>query len=737
MTIFRIYGCKFAIDIMYEPIKFFIMKKALFFILALWSGLPVAYGTALTIADVDSLRSSAPDSLSRSLEEVTVTASTVERTGNQERITITRDLRQGAVNTVQMLGNIQGMFLNRSNNSLTYMGSDKIVILVDSMEKDVDYVKALNHMRFDKIDVVHNPTGKYSDYDVLINLRRKEVYEGYEGMLSGAADIYVGDRNGKNHNFGHGVTQNSFTYTRDKWNFFVSQNYDWQDNAYSEFSETSYPLNNFKEAVISGSDKEPNHRDYSRNSGSYIGVDYDINKNHSLSLTYYLGNTSIDNYSNTLMLSGDMSAFNPDTIQSSVTFRDKGYRHTIGVYYRGRSGLWSYNANFNYTNNGWRTWSHNRRSSGFFLEDNRRNQQNYIWGNAEVSRRTSDGKWYFALGYMNYWKEYWIKRLSTLDLLSKTINRRNDVYITASYNPSPDWSVGISGSLQMVSNQSQAQDESYLLNSISAWGFHKFSNKAWMRVNYYSAYNQPSISQISDYGQFSDSLLWSGGNPSLRAYTSHRVTVTAGLFNIFNVEGVAFFAPKSFASIVEMREGMRPDGTIGPYAATQWQNTNLRQWHISVSASKRIGRFGLNALARWQDIYAEYHDFSHHMSGPAGYFSANYNDNAKQLYVQLVYQISSAFSAAPQSEGKNLSDYMLLYVQKSFLKGKLTASCSYIIPLHILSGKSWSRTESPVLQSYVYSNNQFRNNNRLSLSIVYRFSGGKSVRKYNREMRQD
>lgn len=85
---------------MYEPIKFFIMKKALFFILALWSGLPVAYGTALTIADVDSLRSSAPDSLSRSLEEVTVTASTVERTGNQERITITRDLRQGAVNTV-------------------------------------------------------------------------------------------------------------------------------------------------------------------------------------------------------------------------------------------------------------------------------------------------------------------------------------------------------------------------------------------------------------------------------------------------------------------------------------------------------------------------------------------------------------------------------------------------------------------------------------------------------------
>ena len=41
----------------------------------------------------------------------------------------------------------------------------------------------LQHIRFDRMEIVHNPTGKYQGYDVLINFHTKENYEGYEGYV--------------------------------------------------------------------------------------------------------------------------------------------------------------------------------------------------------------------------------------------------------------------------------------------------------------------------------------------------------------------------------------------------------------------------------------------------------------------------------------------------------------------------------------------------------------------------
>lgn len=677
------------------------------------------------------------DSLHRSLGEVTVTASNIERKGNHDLITITSSMRKGAVNTVQMLGSIQGMMLNRADNSLKYLGSDKIIILVDSVEKDVDYVKNLNHLRFDKIDVIHHPSGKYSEYDVLINLRKKEVYEGYEGNLRVDGELFTGHRNGCGHDFGYGGESGSFTYTRGRWNFFVQEHFNWRDNASSKYSEISYPLNNYRDAVITNRDGSPNQRDYARNRGPYLGVDYDINKNHSVSLTYYLGTTSIDNYTRATMLAGSLDALGSDTLSSAVTFRDKGYRHTVGLYYRGRTGLWGYNANVIYTNNGWRTWSRNERSSGFLIEDNRRNQQNYTWGNAEVNRRTKDGKWYFALGYMNYWKEFWIKRLSTGQKISETVNRRNDLYLSTSFNPSSDWSMGLNGSVQFISNESDGVREDYVLNSFGGWLYRRFSGKVWARINYNSSYNQPFITQITDYGQFTDSLQWSGGNPALRAYTSHTVNVSIGLFNMLTLVGACYLAPDAFSQVAETREGMRPDGTYGPYVATQWQNTSYREWGVGISAYKTFGKFRFNIFAKWTEIRAEYKDFCHHKAGPSGNFMVGYDDSRRLLSIQLYYAVNNGYSASPQSESESKIDMVQLYVQKSFLKGRLAAFCSYIAPLHIMSGKSWTEMQSPAMHGYSYSNTQFRSDNKFTVGLIYRFSGGKSVRQYNREMRND
>ena len=103
------------------------------------------------------------DSLSRTLDEVVVEAETIKRDGNHDIITITREMRKNSFNTAQMLGKIPGMHVDYSSNTLEYFGRRNIKILMDSVEKDEDFIKKLSHIRFDKVDIIRDPTGRYSD----------------------------------------------------------------------------------------------------------------------------------------------------------------------------------------------------------------------------------------------------------------------------------------------------------------------------------------------------------------------------------------------------------------------------------------------------------------------------------------------------------------------------------------------------------------------------------------------
>nr|WP_303216846.1 hypothetical protein [uncultured Prevotella sp.] len=110
------------------------------------------------------------------LSEVVVTASNVIRRRDSDLVLVTRDMRRGSFNTAEMLGKVPGFLYNRSTKSLSYYGEENVKILVDSLEKDAGYIKGLHHLRFDKLDVIPNPKGKYEGYAVLVNLHTREIY---------------------------------------------------------------------------------------------------------------------------------------------------------------------------------------------------------------------------------------------------------------------------------------------------------------------------------------------------------------------------------------------------------------------------------------------------------------------------------------------------------------------------------------------------------------------------------
>ena len=130
------------------------------------------------------------------LSEVVVIGDSVFHYPDKDVYRITKHMRKGSYNTAQMLDKVPGLSYNYATKSLSYLGDKNIIILVDSVEKDVEYIKNLRHIRFSKVEVIQNPRGKYESYDAIINLCRKTDYEGYENNLYGYVDFHPSDRNG-------------------------------------------------------------------------------------------------------------------------------------------------------------------------------------------------------------------------------------------------------------------------------------------------------------------------------------------------------------------------------------------------------------------------------------------------------------------------------------------------------------------------------------------------------------
>ena len=99
----------------------------------------------------------------------------------------------------------------------------------------------------------------------------------------------------------------------------------------------------------------------------------------------------------------------------------------------------------------------------------------------------------------------------------------------------------------------------------------------------------------------------------------------------------------------------------------------------------------------------------------------------------ILYNIGNGASVTPQAYSTEYADRFRVSVQKSFLRGKIDLSLSYWIPIHLMSGNSKQWLHSLPLNTYTWSNNQFREDNKIMLRLSYRLNKGATVRKINIE----
>lgn len=684
----------------------------------------------------DSLAAAQNDSvrLSMMLDSVLVEGSNVVRYADRDVWRITKKMRKGAVNTAQMLANIPGVECNYATNDLTYKGKSNILLLVDSLEKPDSYVKDLHHMRFYKIDVIPHPAGRYAGYDVVINLHTKPNYEGYEGNLSSFLSAFPTDANGKGKNIAGYNSSASFTYTKNKWNFVTLLNYRGNQTESDDFtSEKTYTLNRLKETSLKGSSTGKENK----YTGAYVAVDYQINPRHSLSLSYNYAGSDGESAFRANLIREYLDGNTQEHIQKNMESETVDGRHTWGAYYRGRTDAWHYELNFNYTHERSDFDYQFRQNETFATESHQKDRMNYLWLNTELNRKFFDDKFYVGVGYTFNVKNYEQRDRLDDDLLSENKYARHEFWTKLSYVFGPHTQANATFTAQTVRTSTAGFHETNLYYRMSGRVYHQFNKNISATLNYYNDVTYPQLSQVTNYGYFTDSLSWRAGNPTLRTSVQHSAYLECDFFDLFSVELGGSYEPNLIQQIVESRYGLLPSGKDGFYSYSAPQNTKYRSLWACLYAYKRVKDIRLNASLRYYHHKAWYKDMEHTNPSLAFRLSANYYNDKHQLSAYLSYSLENFNTASVQGWSDKNFDYITMNLSKSLLDGHLHVSLEYLPPLHFTRMETKSRSETPAQTVAETVGLKKYNGNRFSFSIRYKFYGGKSVRQYQREMRDE
>ncbi|MCD8291446.1 MAG: hypothetical protein LUC91_08095 [Prevotella sp.] len=691
------------------------------------------------LSEKDSLRlDSIEAALTDSLKQVEVNASNIVHLRDKDVIYITREMRKGSYNTGELLGKVPGMTYNNLTKELRYQGQTKILILVDSLEYNEKYIKNLHHIRFNKIEIIPNPKGKYANYDIIINLCRNEKYEGWEIEGEYSLVLSPGDRNMLNTPFDHAEWYPAWTYTRNKWNFYANYYGKFDQEGTDILSTTQYLLNNYTEEVIKNPDVTRNQKTHDRFHGVNVASDYQFNKHNSVSISYRYMWSDNDKSKPETVVRSDLYGNVQDTIGSTSFSTDRWNYHQFASFYRGGKGAWNYSASLNYNRLTSNTTYNLKKTSGYETTDNRWSRMDHTYGKAEVNRRFLQEKIYWAIGYDDLWKHYKQQRTETHESLTDYTLKQSTVWTYGNFNVTEKASLSVLASITTNKTKGDEAKDRYLSWRGDLTYYQKMKAEQWLRLNYSCSVSNPDLNKVTSYGQFSDSLTWSGGNPQLRSSVSHWARLQYYFLKCLAISVEDTYQPRTFDNITTLEYGELQNGMEGYYAATMPQNAKWNKASINIDFTKQIGNLTLSANASFWRVGGKYNSFKHYVNGCQYAAEIQYYIEKWQLSPLINYSGGSNQGGWAQGYSKKNYDWLYLVLTKYLCKQRLQILFLYTVPVHLTSGRDMYVIDTPATFSHVVNSNfNYNVNNHVELVIRFNFGGGKSVRQYNREMSEE
>lgn len=637
----------------------------------------------------------------------------ISRNALSQTYIITDSVRAGTNNALQLFDKLRGISVDFSSDAVRIGQYRDVPVLLNGREVGSDYIKNLNPARIKKIEVLRNPKGKYSAYDIVLDVTLNENYEGYDVAVFGSDDQLF-DSGGHWTNVGANMT-----YTMRKWNIYASASayhgraFGADSYKYELLDETTGTLTG--EETAAENHRDPNSYSSDSQANASLGADYTIAKGHTLSVQTWhkqLYNKGLHEYNDLsdLLISRSNSGYN-------------GLNSTTGLFYRGNvknklilSSDLTYNyygvrENYDYTRGGITDNDLNYRSRKNYWRFNA--QAYYIFNTV----------WGLQLGYTFTNKDYSSDDRRTGANLFKSAETRHQPYILLQTHPTPDIDLAI-GSQFLYDHQDNGLESAGHFSWMPIFKFYwEPIEWLWLSADYYCDVEYPNLDALSTVTSQANSIVWNVGNPYLKPLVMHYTEFYLGFEDIIELNYMIKRSTNDLTPWYEVGNGMvyatqRGSDYLHQYAGIDGDWDIPGNFNINLTLNYQWYKRRLSGTSEWNKGDTYYGDLTLSWTG------------VKHLRLQGEYFLRYDINPLLQGRQYSSSDALSLTAVATFFKDRLAVTLSYYIPETTLPPRQYTAvTVGPF--TYAAYNDSRTWNNQLRLSLRYNIGKGKVTRSRN------
>ena len=665
------------------------------------------------------------------LEGVTVKASKRKIDLDRQEVIITKEMKSRAPNVNELLNQVNGITYDRYNNQLSVDGHTNILILVNGLKKDYNYIQSLNPDRILKLQIIRDPGGRYGleGYYAVINIVLKDNYQGVDTYVVGSAlfdpDAPVSHVNIHQHDIANLI------YTKGKVNFYINQSYYNNQFWIDSLIEKRFYVNGFRQ-VKQGIDNPVYYHGQMHNITT--GIDYQINPLNVVSLelksTMVPFDPSAENSTSYVQNFWD-SVLVADYVETAIN-RNGSWYYGGTVFYKGSFSKLDIESDLNLG----RDLSHSQTQllqDGNYLVDNEvDNQTDALEFNAEGTYYMGNLSLNAGLGYITRSLTYQTinhsGQLSGEEATgqSQDVRLRSYGYISWKMNNTVSLKVGSAVERYLYSGP-EGDYRQWITQPFVNFQLRMLNDLLVLTAKYRANTTYPTAQQLNPAVVVLDSGIAQMGNPSLHPYVINNLSVNMQIMKgLLTVEPYYSFSNNYIALIGRSLDDM-PYNVVYSYENVgKYINRGLRVNFIVPFSKSVIWKNDMDFY--WSDIQYDTEETNvHDWTGSSQLIYYN----PKVLTAGLLYQNYLSKRITAQGYRSNGNDFIGMFAQKGFFDQKLTLTLFYIFPLHP-DGK-WinytleNYTQTPVFEQYQRIDLSLLKN-IFNVELEYRFSRGKVMK---------
>lgn len=656
---------------------------------------------------------------------------------------ITDDHKLGSTAAKDVLNRLPGISYDEYSGRLKVDNDANILVLVNGVEKNQEYVQNLEPERLLRVETVRDPGGRYGleGYSAIVNIILKDDYKGTEVYLEESQLVDINTRKSKLDLLilSLGATYN---FTHNKLNVYGAANLSRRGFKIESSTETNY-ADGLR--ILDKSTSAENGLIAEYDAYYTLGFDYKINPKHQLSFESHTAALPRSSNDNTFTYSTEI--YSNDSLIDSYGFVDR-YKSKSSDYNNSIFYIAEFDKknklNVNFTHSYYQDdYTRNTTQEGIYERlESGKNQMQYTRFYAEYDHSFSP-KTTLQVGYGNTWREmknnFEVNQtnLGTGELLAFSndftlTDMRHKLYTNLSLKMSKKWGlmVGIAGE---VSSPRAAGTQFHYFIYQPMLDLKYAAGKAIdFRLKYRVSSAYPTIDEANPFTSQVNPRITSTGNPFLKPSTTHEFSLRMNILNgLISLEPYSHYSNNLVAQVGELdatnvfnynyenAELYQRNGVELNFSK-YFDISILIQANVDLYHAKIVSSSGTNSLMDWRADADLIYIF-----------------RKTETLLGLKYQRQQSKYITGLGYSKGDVDFWMLFYKQPLFKKRASILFGYFLPINLGAGFNQDSRTTAEGFSMQANNDVSLVKNMFILEFSYRFNKGNSVKKVEKNIQDE